>query len=762
MSASHQTHQLDLKGLVLTDNKPPTIQRLYPIYHGSDSHSPDYDWVTVFPKCLLWAQDKQVDAILNGTIKLPTKKEVESGIVTDARLHAKEFLDKKLDALIEVNYQKYVQRAQEHHALPYLDTEQTNVPESVYLRLTQEEKQLFKISSVDEIENDHEHFGLIDIYDINNRWRRKVVYNWKRLHERQLTYKLPADENVHESDFEHLSEDELMKIISTQGNLLTELNTSMQSCNDIILNKLKHVRPVMLNCVKLFEDIVKEVDFHHSTTTIQLVNNFEYAEAWRIFVQNRTDSIRKHPDCLHMINLHYVELTWNDKTDCSFSEFWNEIKSRQSQLWLLTQTLSPERYDQTVILEDEGSEDPSGKLPPLTLNEMLVALDVMTDEEFEAKHPNRLTHFPEHDRLTTLMFKLRHYSPRWREICSKYETKYSLSNFRTMKNFHEYLSDHFISNAEDHRRLNSSRKKRDQEPEHSLEEYAGGHNTAHIASQEKTEKVAKPCQLCTYWFEACQEKGLLSNQNLIPGKRKPQPGYHTSEACKFRHVEKPFDHIDKHCHPLPLDDILKPIDFKHHNQEWKKISRQDLDRKIDNYNKSDKSDKSAFKRPRQGSSGNSQNSDSRPHKSSNNYPRDYNLDQSGNRSNQGGDRSGGGDRNSRGGSSSSKGNNSGRDTGRPTYAAATNSGNRTNYQQNPRGQQRTDYRDQNRRDQSGGYNSQNNQRRYDSENQAYNAHHSQSYVDRNALPTHLQQYGQGGDDYRNNQCPDRNSEDDFP
>ncbi len=256
-------------------------------------------------------------------------------------------------------------------------------------------------------------------------------HNWKRLNEKQLTYKLPADENVHERDFEHLSEDELMNIISTQGNLLTELNTSMQSCNDIILNKLKHVRPVMLNCVKLFEDIVKEVDFHHSTTTIQVVNNFEYAEAWRIFVQNRTDSIRKHPDCLHMINLHYVELTWNDKTDCSFSEFWNEIKSRQSQLWLLTQILQPEKYD-ISLLEEADSEEMGGKLAPLSLNEMLVALDVMTDEQFAAQHPNRLSHFPEHERLTTLMFKLRHYCPKWGAICLKYDTQYSNSNFRTM------------------------------------------------------------------------------------------------------------------------------------------------------------------------------------------------------------------------------------------------------------------------------------------------------------------------------------------
>jgi uncharacterized membrane protein YgcG len=758
MSASHQTHQLDLKGLVLTDNKPPSKERLYPKIHGSDSHSPDYDWVTAFPKCLIWAQGKQVDAILNGNIKLETRKDIESGIVTDARLHAREFLNKKLDAQTEETYTKVVRKAQEHHALPYLEMEQTSVPASVHMRLTQEEKLIFTISSVDEIQNDPEQFGTIDIYNIENRWRRKVVYNWKRLNEKQLTYKLPANENVHESDFEHLSEDALMNIIRSQGNLLTELNTSMQSCNDIILNKLKHVRPVMMNCVKLFEDIVKEVNLHHSTMTIQLVNNFEYAEAWDVFVQNRTDSIRRHPDCLHMINLHYVQLTWNDKTDRSFSDFWNEIKSRQCSLWLLTQTLSPERYDQTLIDSDENTEEPNGKLPPLSLNEMLVALDVMTDEQFEAKHPNRLHHFPEHERLTTLMFKLRHYSPKWREICLKYETKYSYSNSRSMGNFHEYLDDHFTNNAEDHQQLNSSKQK-SQGSEHSLEEYATGHNTAHIASQEKTEQVANPCQLCTYWLEACRDRNLLSDTTLIPGKRKPQPGYHSTEQCKFLRVNNTRGNIDKHCHPLPLDEILKPIDYQYHNQEWKRISKQDIDKKIENYHKS------AFKvskRPRQGSSGNSQTSDSRPHKSSNFKPTDYNLDQHGNRSNQGGGGGGGGDRSSRGGGSSGKGNNSGRDSGRQTYAAATNSGYRTNHQQNPQGQQRTDYRDQNRRDQSGGYNSQNNQRRYDSENQAHYANHSQSYVDRNALPPHLQQYGQGGDDYRSNQCPDRNSEDDLP
>jgi hypothetical protein len=746
MSASHQTQQLDLRGLVLTDNQLPSKQRIYPIF-GGERHSPDYDWVTGYPKCLLWHQAKQIDAILDGTIKLPTKSAIESGLLTDAKLHAREFLNKKFNASFELHYQKNVQRAQEKPSIPYLDTDQTKVPEAIYRRLTTEDKQFFEISTVDEIDDDHENCGLIDIFEVGNKWQRKVVYDWKKLNKGQLTYKLPADKNVHEDDFEHLSEDELMKIISTQGNLQMELNTSMQSCNDIILNQLKAVRPVMLNCVKLFENIVKETDLHHSTATIQLVNNFEYAEAWSTFVQNRTDSIRKHPDCLHMINLHYVELTWNDKTNCSFSEFWNEIKSRQSQLWLLTQTLQPEKYDTMVLLEDVDSEENSGKLVPLTLNQMLVALDVMTDEEFGALHPNRLNHFPEHERLTTLMFKLRHFSSRWREICRIYETKYPDANRRRMKNFHDFLSDHFTTNAEDHKRLNCSSKKREQEPDHSLEEYARGQNTAHIASQEKSEQVAEPCRLCTYWLQACKDRNLLSDTNLIPGKSKPQPGYHTTETCKFRHVERPFDHVDHHCHPRPLEDILKPIEFHRHNQLWKKITKQDLDRKLDNYNmsvKSDKSDKSAYKRSRQDSSGNSQSSDSRPHKSNSNYiPRDYPIDKSGNRSNQGGDRSGGGDRNSRGGNSGSKGSNSRRDTDRTTYAAAANSGNRTNYQQNPR----SDNRDQNRRDQPGGYNSRNYQRRDDSENQAHNAHRSQSFDDR--------------DDYRNNQHPDHNSENDL-
>jgi hypothetical protein len=60
MSVSHQTSQLDLKGLVLTDNHSPSPQRLYPIYHGTDSHSPDYDWVTAFPKVLLGHREPEL------------------------------------------------------------------------------------------------------------------------------------------------------------------------------------------------------------------------------------------------------------------------------------------------------------------------------------------------------------------------------------------------------------------------------------------------------------------------------------------------------------------------------------------------------------------------------------------------------------------------------------------------------------------------------------------------------------------------------
>jgi hypothetical protein len=103
----------------------------------------------------------------------------------------------------------------------YLDMTppQTSVPESVHLKLNHQDKQIFTISTPDEIQSNPEQYGMIDIYDIENRWRRVVAYNWKRLNKKLLTYKLPADKDVQEEDFEHLSDDSLMNIIRTQGNL---------------------------------------------------------------------------------------------------------------------------------------------------------------------------------------------------------------------------------------------------------------------------------------------------------------------------------------------------------------------------------------------------------------------------------------------------------------------------------------------------------------------------------------------------------------
>jgi hypothetical protein len=121
MSDSHQTSQLDLKGLVLTDQNSPSPQRLYPIFNGTGSHSPDYDWVTAFPKILHWGQGNRVNSIIYETIKLPTRTEIESELVTDIQAHARNFLNKKLDSAIEIFYQGYVNKAVEKHALPYLD-----------------------------------------------------------------------------------------------------------------------------------------------------------------------------------------------------------------------------------------------------------------------------------------------------------------------------------------------------------------------------------------------------------------------------------------------------------------------------------------------------------------------------------------------------------------------------------------------------------------------------------------------------------------
>jgi hypothetical protein len=378
----------------------------------------------------------------------------------------------------------------------------------------------------------------------------------------------------------------------------------------------------------------------------------------------------------------------------------------------------------------------------------------MTDAEFATNHPNRAPHFSEHDRLTTLQFKLRHNSPKWKEICSKYETKFSSSNTRTMKNFHEYINEHFTNNAEDHQLLNSSTKSQGQN--HSLEEYASGNDKAHFASQEKS-GLKEPCKLCTYWHKECQDRNLLSDTSQIPGNYVPQPGYHSTEECKFLKVNNTYGNIRDHCHPLPLEDIKKPIDFQHHNQKWKQATKEEIDKKIDNYLSNQGS--KIHKRPRQGSTSTSQTSENtRPHKQSN-YPPDHNLDKHGNRSNQGG--SGGGDRNSRGGSGG-RGPSGGRGFDKQSYkSAVNNSGNRTNYQNNPQGyNQPNDNRDQNRRDQRGGNYHQNNPHRDDSRNQAYNANDNQS-SNRGQNPFETASTYQQRNDYPNNQCPDRNSEDDY-
>jgi hypothetical protein len=234
MSDSHQTSLLDLKGLVLSDQKDPSPQRLYPIFNGTGSHSPDYDWVTQFPKILHWGEGTSVNSIIYGTIKPPTRTEIESELVTDIHEHARTFLNKKLDSAIELFYQGYVTKAVTQLSLPYLDMKprQNHVPEDIYIRLTSEEKQFFTVSDPDKITSDPDNYGEIDIYDLDNRWRRQVAFNWKKLHPTWLSYKPPADKNVRANQFEHLTIEEVMTNIRENGSLLEKLNKSMQTHNN--------------------------------------------------------------------------------------------------------------------------------------------------------------------------------------------------------------------------------------------------------------------------------------------------------------------------------------------------------------------------------------------------------------------------------------------------------------------------------------------------------------------------------------------------
>jgi hypothetical protein len=612
---------INLKGLQLKTSEKASSDQIYPSITGT-SYSPDVDYINALSKLMAWLDANGASNIMLGKTTPITKTELMNSLIMNPASYARTYLDGKFNEEFEKFYMLRCNAVQTNPHIPYQDCEMFIVQQTIINSFSKDHRDSFTPPTPEQIQAEPDMYGPIDIFDTLNIWRDLSKHNFMKLNNRFLTFETPALEQS-EADYVHLSEDQLMEKLKKYF-MVDGLHTAITNHNKLVIDKLKIIRPQLTQAIYFFQHICKDSSGNHSPQVMQLVNDFQFAEAFSTFMTERNDSIKNHSDSLHRITKNYWDFTWDDRIHTSFTQFFTTLKHIQSSIWMMHQSLEPAIYDPRL---NDRTIDHATLTPlvPLTINEMQIALHTMSDEEFRNKHPGRCMQFNENIRLSGLFFRLRFESKKWPPIVEKFEVKYPRNCDRTMNAFLDFLKDHFNCNQRDHYELNNTshnpkiRKDDSREPTYKAILGTNHADLAHTDTgrthTDSGTKAHQECKACSYWKQTCSRRSM-SYPKDVPGGKMPNPNDHDYNHCQWRYVADWRQNISEENHPLGKN-TGKPLPYSVHNQLYKIMSEEEVNTKINNWrnnNVSDKrsrtDDRSTESRPKQSyrtSSGSSNN-----------------------------------------------------------------------------------------------------------------------------------------------------------